>query len=85
MVKANRVKVNRRKRVRQNLIHATPDVKWAFIRAWHDDCDVSIQECADRLKMSRGYVYHSLENDTPPSQRPKTSPPRLSADLGVIL
>ena len=85
MVKANRVKVNRRKRVRQNLLHATPDVKWAFVRAWYDDCDVSIQECADRLKMSRGYVYHSLENDTPPSQRPKTSPPRLSAaEMKVI-
>ena len=85
MVKANRRKVNRRKRVRHDLIQATPDVKWATVRVWVDDCDLSIQECADRLRMSRGYVYHCLENEVPPSMRPKTAPPRLSAaDMRII-
>ena len=79
------MKVNRRNRVHHDLLCVTPDVKWAFVRAWFDDCHVSITECADRLRMSRCFVYHCLENNIAPSQRPKKTPPRLSpSDLKVI-
>ena len=65
------------------------DVEWALIHDWslhepsgrlsHGHPNVSIQEIADRLNVSRGAVQYSLAQPVRPSLRKKATPPPISS------